>query len=69
MKICHCHITDSYDHRSGVRAKLAGDQGWISQYFGKILPWLQQQENLTLNPLTNFETIVHPTAQGKIYII
>jgi hypothetical protein len=55
---------DSYEHRAGVRAKLGGDDNWISQYFGKILPWFQKQENMTLNALPNFDSVVHPKDKG-----
>ena len=55
---------DSYDHRAGVRAKLAVDENWISQYFGKILPWFQRQENMTLNMLPNFDSVVYPKDKG-----
>lgn len=58
---------DSYDHRAGVRAKLAADDNWIAQYFGKILPWFQMQENMTLSPLPNFETVIHPKDKGILF--
>ena len=60
--------TDSYEHRAGVRAKLASDDDWISQYFGKILPWLLKQDNMTLSPLPNFETVVYPKNKGAYLV-
>jgi hypothetical protein len=39
----------SYGERAGVRAKLAVDQAWQEEYFQKILPMLQHQENITLD--------------------
>ena len=39
---------DSYSERAGVRAKLAVDKEWQAEYFQKILPWLQHQDNLTM---------------------
>ena len=57
---------DSYEHRAGVRAKLASDDDWISQYFGKILPWFQKQDNMTLKSLPNFDDVVYPKSQGML---
>jgi hypothetical protein len=42
-------FTGSYGERAGVRAKLAVDQAWQEEYFQKILPMLQHQENITLH--------------------
>ena len=42
---------DSYQHRASVRAKLGGDPEWQAEYFQKILPWLQHQDNCTLRRL------------------
>ncbi len=39
----------SYADRAGVRARLAVDRAWQEEYFQKILPMLQHQENITLN--------------------
>ena len=39
---------DSYQQRASVRAKLGGDAEWQAEYFQKILPWLQHQDNCTL---------------------
>ncbi|KAH3784819.1 protein NipSnap homolog 3A-like [Dreissena polymorpha] len=41
----HIWEYDSLQHRAEVRQKLAGDPAWIGNYFSKILPWLQRQEN------------------------
>ena len=57
---------DSYEHRAGVRAKLASDDNWISQYFGKILPWFQKQDNMTLKTLPNFDDVIYPKSQGML---
>ena len=62
------NILDSYDHRAGVRAKLASDADWISQYFGKILPWFQKQDNMTLTALPNMKTVVYPENKGAYYL-
>ena len=41
-------LAESYSHRAGVRARLGGDAAWQEEYFQQILPWLQHQDNLTL---------------------
>ena len=38
----------SLNERAEVRAKLGQDQDWQNQYFQKILPMLQNQDNITL---------------------
>jgi len=70
-QVVHLWEYDSYDHRAGIRAKLAVDEDWISKYFGKILPWFLQQDNMTLKTLPNFETILHPKEKGfyELWII
>ena len=62
------NILDSYDHRAGVRAKLASDADWISQYFGKILPWFQKQDNMTLTTLPNMKNVIYPENKGAYYL-
>ena len=42
------HSADSLKHRAEVRAKLAGDETWQCEYFQKVLPMFQHQDNLTL---------------------
>ena len=39
---------ESYSHRAAVRARLGADAEWQQEYFQQILPWLQHQDNLTL---------------------
>jgi len=63
-QVVHLWEYDSYEHRAGVRAKLASDNDWISQYFGKILPWFQSQANMTLSTLPNFDKVVYPENKG-----
>ena len=41
-------MTDSLDHRSNVRAKLANDPEWLSKYVSKVIPMWQCQTNLLL---------------------
>jgi len=50
-QVVHLWEYDSLAARASVRAKLGGDPDWQAQYFQRILPWLQKQDNLTLNSL------------------
>merc|ERR1719400_2420091 len=50
-QVTHLWEYDSYSHRAGVRAKLGGHQQWQEEYFQKILPWLQHQDNMALRSL------------------
>merc|ERR1712080_65163 len=63
-QVTHIWEYESYSHRAGVRAKLAADPQWQKEYFQKILPWLQHQDNIGL------ESLVPPvasTATGGVY--
>jgi hypothetical protein len=42
-------FADSFSARAKVRASLAVDKAWQEEYFQKILPMLQSQENMTLS--------------------
>jgi len=50
-QVVHLWEYGSLAERAGVRAKLGGDADWQAQYFQRILPWLQKQDNLTLTSL------------------
>jgi len=63
-QVVHLWQYDSYAHRAGVRAKLGSDQEWQSEYFQKVLPWLQHQDNLTLTSM--IEPVVN-TGEGGTY--
>eukprot|EP00090_Calanus_glacialis_P026222 TRINITY_DN41175_c0_g1_i1.p1 TRINITY_DN41175_c0_g1~~TRINITY_DN41175_c0_g1_i1.p1 ORF type:complete len:220 (+),score=42.14 TRINITY_DN41175_c0_g1_i1:3-662(+) len=65
-QVVHLWQYDSYAHRAGVRAKLGGDQEWQVEYFQKILPWLQHQDNLTLDSLID---PVENSTEGGTYEI
>lgn len=41
----HIWEYDSLSHRAKVRHALAGDPEWVANYFSKILPMMQKQEN------------------------
>merc|ERR1712038_299555 len=51
-QVVHLWQYESYSHRAEIRARLGGDQEWQQEYFQKILPWLQHQDNLTLESLS-----------------
>ena len=55
------NIPDSLSHRASVRAKLAVDQEWQSEYFQKILPWFQHQDNMTLARSDRVRNVSGPT--------
>jgi len=51
-QVVHLWQYESYSHRAEIRARLGGDQEWQQEYFQRILPWLQHQDNLTLESLS-----------------
>merc|ERR1719356_2415449 len=59
-QVTHLWEYDSYSHRAGVRAKLGGHQQWQEEYFQKILPWLQHQDNMALRSLLPPATLADP---------
>ena len=60
-------ISDNYEHRASVRARLAGDSEWIGEYFGKVAAMFQQQDNLTLNVLPGRpQDVLHPDGKGDV---
>merc|ERR1711997_825560 len=66
-QVVHVWKYDSYSHRADVRAKLAVDQEWQSEYFQKILPWFQHQDNFTMKSL--IEPVEDTSAEGGTYEI
>ena len=53
VQSCTCLSAGSLGERAAVRAKLGIDHDWQTQYFQKILPMLQTQDNLTLTRFEN----------------
>ena len=45
VKVTHLWEYGSLEERAEVRAKLAGDQSWISEYVTHLLPMLDNQVN------------------------
>jgi len=54
-QVVHLWEYGSLKERAGVRAKLGGDPEWQAEYFQRILPMFQNQENYTLTSLSDIE--------------
>jgi len=66
-QVTHLWEYDSYSHRAGVRAKLGGHQQWQEEYFQKILPWLQHQDNMALKSLLPPATFADPGEAWELW--
>merc|ERR1719192_186681 len=66
-QVTHLWEYDSYSHRAGVRAKLGGHQQWQEEYFQKILPWLQHQDNMALRSLLPPTTMADPGEAWELW--
>merc|ERR1712055_93252 len=66
-QVTHLWEYDSYSHRAGVRAKLGGHQQWQEEYFQKILPWLQHQDNMALRSLLPPATFADPGEAWELW--
>merc|ERR1712192_84110 len=66
-QVTHLWEYDSYSHRAGVRAKLGGHQQWQEEYFQKILPWLQHQDNMALRSLAPPATLADPGEAWELW--
>lgn len=64
----HIWEYDSLSHRAEVRKNLAGDPAWVANYFSKILPWLQRQENSVLKCLPGTD-IIYPPENGTYELV
>ena len=49
---------------SVIRARLGADPEWQAEYFQRILPWLQHQDNTTLSSLAGSPPGPGTTHQG-----
>jgi len=56
-QVVHLWEYGSLNERAGVRAKLGGDPEWQAEYFQKILPMFQNQENYTLTSLSDIAAV------------
>jgi len=66
-QVVHLWEYGSLSERAGVRAKLGGDPEWQAEYFQKILPWLQHQDNITLSRMANVSEVDMTKPSGGGY--
>ncbi|MEQ2305179.1 hypothetical protein AMECASPLE_035011, partial [Ameca splendens] len=65
-QVFHVWKYDSYSQRAAVRAALAQDPSWISEYISKALPMLTSQHN-EVNYLVPWSRLKSPPQQGGVY--
>ncbi len=63
-QVWHLWSYDSLDERTRLRAELAKNQRWTTEYIPHIRPLLQRQEIRLLNPVKN---VTPPEQAGGIY--
>ncbi|KAG7218151.1 hypothetical protein INR49_009052, partial [Caranx melampygus] len=61
-----CPSSDSYSQRAGVRAALAQDPSWISDYISKAMPMLTSQDN-EVTYLVPWSRLQAPPLEGGVY--
>lgn len=65
-QVFHIWKYDSYAQRAGVRAALAQDPSWISEYISKALPMLRSQDNQVVY-LVPWSHLQEPPKEGGVY--
>lgn len=65
-KVFHIWKYDSYSQRAAVRAALAQDPSWISEYISKALPMLTSQDN-EVTYLVPWSHLQRPPQEGGVY--
>nr|XP_046261584.1 protein NipSnap homolog 3A [Scatophagus argus] len=65
-KVFHIWKYDSYSQRASVRAALAQDPTWISDYISKALPMLTSQDN-EVTYLVPWSHLQKPPQEGGVY--
>ncbi|XP_007577924.1 protein NipSnap homolog 3A [Poecilia formosa] len=65
-KFFHIWQYDSYSQRAAVRAAVAQDPSWISEYISKALPLLTAQDNEVLY-LVPWSRLKSPPQQGGVF--
>ncbi|KAM9375976.1 protein NipSnap homolog 3A [Pholidichthys leucotaenia] len=65
-KVFHIWKYDSYAQRAGVRAALAQDPSWVSEYLSKALPMLTSQDN-EVTYLVPWSRLQKPPKEGGVY--
>ncbi|XP_029368182.1 protein NipSnap homolog 3A isoform X1 [Echeneis naucrates] len=58
--------SDSYSQRAAVRAALAQDPCWISEYISKAIPMLNSQDN-EVNYMVPWTQLQSPLQEGGVY--
>ncbi|XP_068460312.1 protein NipSnap homolog 3A [Clinocottus analis] len=65
-QVFHIWKYDSYSQRAGVRAALAQDPSWISDYISKAMPMLRSQDN-EVTYLIPWSPLQKPPQEGGVY--
>ncbi|XP_029021289.1 protein NipSnap homolog 3A [Betta splendens] len=65
-QVFHIWKYDSYAQRAAVRAALARDPSWVSEYLASMLPMLNSQENEVVY-LVPWSSLHNPPQQGGVY--
>ncbi|XP_037531106.1 protein NipSnap homolog 3A [Nematolebias whitei] len=65
-QVFHIWKYDSYAQRAAVRAALAQDPSWISEYISKALPMLTSQDNEVMY-LVPWSCLQKPLQEGGVY--
>ncbi|XP_041800367.1 protein NipSnap homolog 3A [Chelmon rostratus] len=65
-KVFHIWKYDSYSQRAAVRAALAQDPSWISEYISKAIPMLESQDN-EVTYLVPWSHLQRPPKEGGVY--
>jgi len=62
-QVVHLWEYENFDHRTRVRAALAKDKAWHTQYLARSRPMIQRQESMVLVP-ADFWSFTPPTGAG-----
>ncbi|XP_056297136.1 protein NipSnap homolog 3A [Pseudoliparis swirei] len=65
-QVFHIWKYDSYSQRASVRAALAQDPSWISEYISKAIPMLRSQES-EVAYLVPWSRLQEPPQEGGVY--
>ncbi|XP_029368184.1 protein NipSnap homolog 3A isoform X2 [Echeneis naucrates] len=65
-QVFHIWKYDSYSQRAAVRAALAQDPCWISEYISKAIPMLNSQDN-EVNYMVPWTQLQSPLQEGGVY--
>ncbi|XP_035524903.1 protein NipSnap homolog 3A [Morone saxatilis] len=65
-KVFHIWKYDSYSQRAAVRAALAQDLSWISEYLSKAIPMLTSQDN-EVTYVVPWSRLQSPPQEGGVY--